>query len=59
MPSSLLAQMADRIEVVHHTVNLFRLLCWGLRPLLPLYPVAVGDVLERGDGTTITILADR
>eukprot|EP00198_Chlamydomonas_reinhardtii_P000358 XP_001689693.1 predicted protein [Chlamydomonas reinhardtii] len=51
--------MADRIEVVHHTVNLFRLLCWGLRPLLPLYPVAVGDVLERGDGTTITILADR
>eukprot|EP00198_Chlamydomonas_reinhardtii_P005006 XP_001694342.1 predicted protein [Chlamydomonas reinhardtii] len=54
-----LTVMADRIEVVHHTVNLFRLLCWGLRPLLPPYPVAVGDVLERSNGTSITILADR
>ncbi|GLC61784.1 hypothetical protein PLESTB_001802600 [Pleodorina starrii] len=54
-----LSTMADRIEVVHHTVNLFRLLCWGLRPLLPPYPVAVGDVLKRPNGTTITILADR
>ena len=59
MPRRLLTQVADRVEVVHHVVNVFRLLCWCLRPLLPPYPVTVGAVLERPPGTTITILADR
>ncbi|PNW86732.1 hypothetical protein CHLRE_02g095117v5 [Chlamydomonas reinhardtii] len=54
-----LSVVADRVEVVHHVVNVFRLLCWCLRPLLPPYPVTVGAVLERPPGTTITILADR
>ncbi|EFJ46150.1 hypothetical protein VOLCADRAFT_93603 [Volvox carteri f. nagariensis] len=54
-----LSVVADRVEVAHHVANLFRLLCWCLRPLLPPYPVTVGAVLERSHGTTITILTDR